>query len=55
MTKLWVSTRKFTCQVNLRDGIVTNAAPILRKFVGQQWGNLERWCKGVGGLIVREL
>lgn len=51
MTTYWASCDKFTVRVDVDDaGIVTDTAPIVRKFVGQKWDNLRRWMEGLGGL-----
>lgn len=40
-TRLWISCRKFTVRVVVDDGnIITEAAPILRRFIGQPLRNL---------------
>lgn len=44
MQKFWISTEKFTCQMNVEDGFVVWAAPILKKFVGQPLYNVTSWC-----------
>lgn len=41
----WVSTKRMTFAVEVTDGIVTQAAPIARKFIGQPSGNLGLWLK----------
>ena len=41
--RLWISTPKFTAAVTAQNNYVVEAAPILRKFVGQPWINLQRW------------
>lgn len=46
MKKWWLSCQMFTVQVNTQDGVITWAAPIARKFIGQPLSNLERWCRG---------
>jgi hypothetical protein len=47
----WVSCVKFTVQVDTNaQGVITRAAPIVRKFEGQPLANLLRWAKGLGGL-----
>jgi len=52
----WVSTTKFTIRVEVdRSGRITDAAPLVRRFVGQQWKNLVDWCRKIGGLRIEEL
>lgn len=41
----WLSTTKMTVGVEVSNGIITQAAPIVRKFVGQPIDNLRRWMK----------
>lgn len=44
-----VSNNKFTCLVVTdNDGIITDAAPILHKFVGQHKDNLKKWMNKLG-------
>lgn len=39
----WISCPLFTVQVTTVDGIIRDAAPIVRKFIGQPLANLVRW------------
>jgi hypothetical protein len=50
----WVSCRKFTVRVVTDEhGVITEAAPIVRRFIGQPLGNLTRWAaREIGGLRV---
>ena len=49
----WVSTRHFTVGIRISsDGVVTDTAPLLRRFVGQSKYNLWRWLKRQPGLVV---
>ena len=48
----WISNRVFTVRVEATDGVITEAAPIVRKFLGQPVGNLLHWARRQGGLIV---
>lgn len=43
----WVSSRLMTVKVVVDDDtdIIVEAAPIVRKFVGQPFSNLARWMK----------
>jgi hypothetical protein len=51
MRAYWVSCAKFTVRVAAdEDGVITEAAPIVRRFIGQPLGNLTRWAAGLGGL-----
>ena len=52
----WVSTMKFTVRVEVDwHGRITDAATLVRKFVGQPWKNLVNWCRKIGGLRIKEL
>ena len=46
----FVSTKKFTCGIEVtyrdgvaKDGLITETAPILKRFIGQPSGNLRKW------------
>jgi len=43
MDTIWISTPSFTCVVWVSDGKIVDAAPILRKFIGQGIDNLYKW------------
>ena len=44
MTKLWVSTERFTGQVNVSDaGTIVFAPPVWKRFKGQRFSNLRNW------------
>jgi hypothetical protein len=45
MKRFWISCRIFTVKVNVEDGVIVQAAPIVRKFVGQPLANLLKWQK----------
>lgn len=51
-----MSTLKMTfwCQTNSK-GIITNTAPIGKKFIGQKMENLIRWLKKQGGLRIEHV
>lgn len=53
--KAWyLSTPRMTVLVEVnRQKVVTDAAPIVRVFIGQPLANLVRWMKKQGGLVVR--
>lgn len=56
MTKnWWISTEKFTIQVTTVDGIITEAAPIARRFRGQKLMNLLRWAAGFPGFKYQDM
>jgi len=49
MSTWWLSCSKFTICVTVDDDhIITEAAPIARKFVGQPAANLKRWMQKLG-------
>jgi hypothetical protein len=51
MRRHWISCAKFTVEVET-DGrdVITRAAPIVRKFVGQPLVNLLKWAGDFGRL-----
>lgn len=54
--KYWVSCVKFTVQVTVNEeGRIVEAAPIVRKFIGQPFANLKKWASSFGGVRVRDL
>ena len=56
LTGWWVSCEKFTVVVYTDDELViTWAAPVVHKFVGQPLINLLRWFQRFNGLAVRRL
>lgn len=40
---LWISCSGFTIRCIVEDGIIIDGAPIIRKFFGQKFENLNRW------------
>lgn len=44
----YVSGPYFTCVVEVTDGVITEAPPILRRFVGQPAKNLGDWMRSKG-------
>ena len=44
----WVSCRRFTAKAVVIDGRIVDAAPILRKFIGQPITNLLDWARSLG-------
>lgn len=50
----WVSSEKMTFGVKTVDNIITDAAPIGKKFIGQHFINLLKWMKKQGGLKVEQ-
>lgn len=56
MSAYWLSCRHFTVLVTVGpDGRIHSAAPIVRRFVGQPFGNLTRWAERLGGLRAERL
>ena len=56
MTKdYWVSTKRMTFWVEVTDGVISDSAPIGRKFIGQPYTNLIAWLRRQGGLQTQEL
>jgi hypothetical protein len=45
----WVSCNAWTCYVETQDKIIIDAAPILRRFIGQPSNNLKRGATKIGG------
>lgn len=47
--KIWLSCSKFTVMVVTdQRGVITNAAPIAARFIGQPITALRRWMRGFG-------
>lgn len=51
----WLSSKKMTVLVEVQDGRIIQAAPVVRKFIGQPVQNLIRWMRKQGGLRIEEL
>lgn len=49
MSKWWLSSRRMTVVVEEQGNLVVDAAPIVRKFIGQPLENLTRWMRRQGG------
>lgn len=48
----WVSCRKWTVMVRCEaDGRITDAAPLVRKFIGQPMSHLEDFAARCGGPV----
>lgn len=53
MKQLWISCPKFTVQVDVGDdNRVVEAAPVVRRFIGQNIDNLLYWLRGFGKVEV---
>ena len=49
MTRHWISCTRFTVLVHTdKAGVITYAAPIVRKFQGQPLSNLLSWAEDFG-------
>ena len=54
--RYWVSCERFTVVVACDgNGIIREAAPLVKVFIGQHFANLTRWAAGKGGLRVEVL
>lgn len=51
----WVSTHRMTFAVFVSDGLIRDAAPIARKFLGQRPENLGEWLRKQGGFRAARL
>ena len=49
MKTWWFSSLRMTVKVATRDGVIVEAAPIVRKFIGQRGQDLVAWMKTHGG------
>lgn len=56
MYKLWLSCPKFTVFVEVGErGIITDCAPVVRRFKGQHLNDLRRWLRRFGELDMHRL
>jgi len=56
MTRHWISCDRFTVAVTTDErGRVVEAAPVVRRFLGQPLYNLLRWADSLGGLQHEEI
>ena len=56
MSTYWISTRSFTATVDVKDGKIVGAAPILYWAKGKDWDMIERQLKAkYFGVIIHEL
>lgn len=51
----WVSSNRMTFGVLVSDGLIRDAAPIARKFIGQRPENLGAWMRKHGGFRAERL
>ena len=47
--KIYFSCPDFTVKLTVQKGVITEAAPIVRRFEGQQLSNLVSWAKTTFG------
>ena len=45
----WLSSRRMTVGVRTENGLIVEAAPIVRKFIEQPLANLQGWMRRQGG------
>lgn len=57
MDDFWVSSNGMTVCVTVsrKSGLIQEAPPIVRKFVGQPLVNLSRWMQRQGGFQIESL
>lgn len=55
MTWWQVSSPEMTCAVEVKSGIVTDAPPILRRFIGQPSKQLGNWMRAMGDFTYERL
>lgn len=51
----WLSTEKMTVGVAIEEGLIVEAAPIVRRFIGQPSKNLGNWMRKQGGFRAAKL
>lgn len=55
ITDWWLSTVKMTFWCRVTNNIVTDTAPIARKFIGQPYSNLAKWLAKQGGFMWEQI
>lgn len=56
MTSWWLSTEKMTVCVDIdENNIIINAAPIVKRFIGQPSKNLGNWLRKQPGFRMEKL
>jgi len=55
MEEYWLSCKKFTVWVAVKNGFVKDTAPIVKRFRNQTFFSLKRWAGKFGGLEVQKL
>lgn len=53
--RVWLSSRKLTVGVTVVDGIVVDAAPVVRGFIGRRLEILAGWMRRQGELRIHDL
>jgi hypothetical protein len=54
MTRYWISCKLFTASVTVdAAGRIVEAAPIVKRFLGQPIGNLFAWARQQGGMTIK--
>jgi hypothetical protein len=54
--RYWYSSRVMTVRVEVDNrGVITYAAPVVRRFIGQPCANLQRWMSKQGGFTMCDL
>ena len=51
-TMFYVSLPYACAGVEVKDGVVTRAAPIFRWMIGKRWNSMRRWAERKGAEIV---
>lgn len=51
----WLSSKSMTVGVTVKDGKITRAAPIVRRFIGQPLENLVRWMETQKDFRMKEI
>lgn len=51
----WLSNEKMTVRVVTRGKIIIDAAPVVRKFIGQPFNNLAHWMNRMSPVTVKLL
>ena len=51
----WLSCSRFTIKAIVKSGVIVDAAPIVKRFVGQPLSNLRKWMISLGGFRSKEM
>lgn len=51
MNAWWLSSRRMTISVIVKQGTVISGPPIVRKFIGRPLDNLRHWVQEQGGYM----